>query len=54
MQTVDLNRDGDGVFLKISELQPVNQMKMNLRLKSADGKGFDELVYLTINRVPGS
>jgi hypothetical protein len=52
VQEVKLADGGNSVFLQMPEIKPVNQMKMNLHLKSVDGKAFDELVYLTINRVP--
>jgi len=38
--------------LKIPDIKPVNQVKMDLKLQSADAKPFSELVYLTINKVP--
>jgi hypothetical protein len=50
---VELLDNGHVAFLKIPSIQPVNQLKMNLTLKAVDGKVFDELVYLTINRIPG-
>ena len=49
---VKLLDNGRGAFLEIPDLQPVNQLKMNLALKADDGSVFEELVYLTINKVP--
>jgi len=49
---VKLAKDGRSVFLKIPDIKPVNQVKMDLKLQSADAKPFSELVYLTINKVP--
>ncbi|MEM7386081.1 MAG: hypothetical protein AAF514_14165, partial [Verrucomicrobiota bacterium] len=39
--------------LKIPDLQPVNQMKLNLRVTGKDGAELEEEIYLTINKVPG-
>jgi len=47
-----LAKDGRSVILQITDIKPVNQMKMNLNLKSTDAEPFNELVYLTINKVP--
>ena len=49
---VKLLDNGRGAFLEIPDLQPVNQLKMNLALKADDGSVFEEVVYLTINKVP--
>ena len=47
------NVDKNSVFLEIPTIRPVNQVKMNLNLSAVDGGNFKELVYLTINKVPG-
>ena len=52
IEAVELLEDGRGAFLKIPEIQPVNQVKMNLNLQTVDGNSFAELVYLTINKTP--
>jgi len=52
ISSVKLEKDGCSVLLQIPDIKPVNQVKMNLKLKSADAKPFHELVYLTINKVP--
>ena len=52
IDAVDLLDNGRGAFLRIPDIQPVNQLKMNLALQAADGTDFKELVYLTINQVP--
>jgi len=54
VRSVEMAADGRMVFLRIPNLQPVNQMKMNLNLEATDGALFKELVYLTINKVPES
>ncbi len=52
ISSVKLAKDGRSVLLKIPGIKPVNQVKMDLKLQSADAKPFNELVYLTINKVP--
>jgi hypothetical protein len=52
ISNVKLATDGRSVLLQIPDINPVNQVKLNLKLKSADAKPFSELVYLTINKVP--
>ena len=52
IEAVELLKGGHGAFLKIPDIQPVNQVKMNLNLQTADGNSFAELVYLTINKTP--
>ena len=52
IRSVKLAKDGRSVLLQIPDIKPVNQMKMDLKLQSADAKPFNELVYLTINKVP--
>jgi len=47
------SKDGQSVLLVIPEIQPVNQVELNLSLKDADGSQFTEQAYLTINAVPG-
>ena len=53
VRSVELAADGRAVLLRIPDIQPVNQMKMNLDLQTVNGDSFKELVYLTINKVPG-
>ena len=49
---VRLADEGRTAFLTIADLKPVNQMQLKIKPDAADGSGFDELVYLTINKVP--
>ena len=49
-----LGNQGRSVFLRIPDIQPVNQIELNLDLLGADGGSFEEQAYLTINAVPGS
>jgi hypothetical protein len=49
---VRLSDEGRTAFLTIADLKPVNQMQLKIKPDAADGSGFDELVYLTINKVP--
>jgi len=50
---VELSDDGKSVLLKIPDLRPVNQMKIDLKVPGRDGGMLVEQVYLTINKVPG-
>lgn len=52
ISNVKLAKDGRSVLLQIPDIKPANQVKMNLNLQSADAEPFNELVYLTINKVP--
>ena len=52
ISNVKLAKDGRSVFLQIPDIKPANQVKMNMNLQSADAEAFNELVYLTINKVP--
>jgi hypothetical protein len=52
ISNVELAKDGRSVLLQIPDIKPANQVKMNLNLQSADAETFNELVYLTINKVP--
>jgi hypothetical protein len=49
---VTLSPDGKSVHLEIKGIKPVNQVKIGVNLESSDGETFNELAYLTINRVP--
>ena len=49
---VTLAPDGKSVHLGIKGVKPVNQVKIGMNLESSDGKTFEEMAYLTINRVP--
>ena len=42
------------VSLVVSNLQPVHQLHLIVRLKDSEGKPFEEEIYWTINRVPKS
>jgi len=49
---VTLAPDGKSVHLGIKGIKPVNQVKIGVNLESSDGETFEDLAYLTINRVP--
>ncbi len=51
-ESVRLAKDRRSVFLSIPDIQPVNQLKLEMKLKSTAGDKFQELVYMTIHRVP--
>ena len=52
IEEISLSDEGSTVLLTIDGLEPVNQMKLNVRLDADDGTEFEELAYLTINKVP--
>ena len=47
-----LSPDHKTVFLKLEEVVPVMQMKLQMKLKSADGTPMNYSIYNTINQVP--
>jgi hypothetical protein len=47
-----LSEDGKTVTLKIPDLKPVMQMKIQVNLKSAAGAPIKETIHNTINRIP--
>jgi hypothetical protein len=49
---VTLAPDGKSVHLAIKGVKPVNQVKISVNLESSDREAFEEMAYLTINRVP--
>ncbi|HEY3857638.1 MAG TPA: DUF6797 domain-containing protein [Verrucomicrobiae bacterium] len=49
-----ISEDGHEVLLSIPGLRPVNQIEIRLALTAADGTGWKELSYLTINAVPNN
>lgn len=51
---VELSDDGKSILLRIPGLRPVNQVKLDLKVMGRDGKELTELLYMTINKVPGS
>ena len=52
IEKTTLSPDGKTVHLAIKGIKPVNQVKIDLNLESSDGKPFEDMAYLTINRVP--
>ncbi len=50
---VTLSPDHKTVFLTLDGVQPVMQMKIQMKLKAADGSPIDYTIYNTINKVPG-
>lgn len=52
VEKVTLSDDHKTVFLKLEEVVPVMQMKIQMKLKAADGSPLNYSIYNTINRVP--
>ena len=50
--SVDVSKDRKSIKLHASNLQPVNQLHLILRIKADDGIPFDEEIYWTIHRIP--
>ena len=44
--------DGRGVELELDPWGPADQVELRFELESADGRSVEELVYLTVNRLP--
>ena len=53
VRSATIDPDGRGVFLQTDPLSPVNQVELKFNLAAEDGTPWQELVYLTINAVPG-
>lgn len=55
VQAIELSNDRKKVLLKLSneDLRPVDQMRIQLQLKSEDGEWYKDTIYLTIHKVPG-
>ncbi len=56
-QTLDIveaivSADRRSVELRLSDLRPVNQLHLKLKVNDADGQPFEEEIYWTINRLP--
>jgi hypothetical protein len=49
----ELSADKKSVFLTLDEVKPVMQMKIQMKVKTADGTAIDYSIYNTINKVPG-
>jgi hypothetical protein len=52
LRAAKLLPDGKHLFLELTDLKPVMQMKIKFALKAADGAPVEWEVYNTINRVP--
>ncbi|MEO6434966.1 MAG: family 16 glycoside hydrolase [Tepidisphaeraceae bacterium] len=53
VETATLSPDKKTIMLKLEEVAPVMQMKIQMKLKSADGTPMEYSIYNTINKVPG-
>jgi hypothetical protein len=51
ISSASLSDDGKTVTLKIADLKPVMQMKIQLNLKTADGAAIKQTIHNTINRL---
>lgn len=55
VQGVELSEDEKTILIEIAEqdLQPVDQMRIQLSLESEEGRKYQDTMYLTIHKVPG-
>jgi hypothetical protein len=51
VDAVTVSDDGKTVFLKIPDLKPVMQQKIQMKLKGADGKDVNYSIFHTINKL---
>ncbi len=52
VRSATVSDDGRSVFLEIDDMQPVDQMMIRMDLTAADGTPYQEVVYLTVHRLP--
>jgi hypothetical protein len=52
IESATLSPDGKTIFLKIDGVKPVMQMKIQMKLKGADGAPANYTIYNTIQKVP--
>ena len=50
---VRVDADGRGVVLEVPDLEPCDQLRVQLKIKGGDGEPFDGKFYQTIHRMPG-
>ncbi|HUP81068.1 MAG TPA: hypothetical protein VM260_21140, partial [Pirellula sp.] len=50
--SASVSEDRKSIKLLASNLQPVNQLHLILKLRADDGSSFEEEVYWTIHRIP--
>ncbi len=53
VRSARLSPDRRSVFLELPDIRPVMQMRLQFRLKSADGAPVAHEIHNTVNRVPG-
>jgi hypothetical protein len=53
VDAVTVSSDRKTVFLKVAGLKPVMQMKIQMKVKAADGSAVDYAIYNTVQKVPG-
>lgn len=49
---IEISNDMKSMFFKIPDIEPANQVRFELDLRTADGEPFKEKLYFTINKVP--
>jgi hypothetical protein len=51
VESASISEDGKTIFLKIPDLKPVMQQKIQMKLKGADGKDVNYSIFHTINKL---
>lgn len=51
VDNVELLPDGKSVLIKITDLKPVMSMKIQYKIKAADGTAMDSAIFITINKL---
>lgn len=51
VESASVSEDGKTIFLKIPDLKPVMQQKIQMKLKGADGKDVNYSIFHTINKL---
>jgi hypothetical protein len=51
VESATISEDGKSIFLKIPDLKPVMQQKIQMKLKGSDGKDVNYSIFHTINKL---
>ena len=52
VQKVDISEDGQELTLHVPDLQPVDQLRLVLELRTATGQNLEHVLYTTLNTMP--
>ena len=51
VESVELLPDGKSIFIKMPDIKPVMSMKIQYKIKAADGTAMDSAIFNTINKI---